>query len=105
MSVKLCSKCETTKPLIGGYYKAGNSWQKLCKVCHNSTRKSYTNTYRYVKKPIGFKKLSQDLQDKIIYDVHVRINFKDICIKYPELKHQSLTRWNRAGQIPEFIPI
>ena len=104
--VKFCISCEDVKPLEGGYYKAGKSWQKRCIKCHNKKRLDYTNNTKYKHKITGFKKLPEELQKKIIYDVYVKINFKDIFNKYnkeyPQLKHQTLLRWNRAGQIPKF---
>jgi len=106
--VKLCCVCGKVKPLEGGYYKAGKSYQKRCKICHNEKRLEYPITRKaYIPKKTGFKKLPEELQRKIIYDVYVRLNFKDITNKYkteyPQLKHQTLLRWNRLGQIPEYI--
>ena len=107
-SVKLCVKCQKVKPLEGGYYKAGKSWQKYCKICHNERRVEYGSTKIYKPKPTGFKKLPEELQKKIIYDVYVRVNFKDIWRKYkndyPQLKHQTLLRWNRLNQISPYTP-
>ena len=107
--VKLCSKCNIVKPLEGGYYKAGSYWQKLCKTCHNVSRMNYANNKPpYVRTPTGFKKLPEDLRKKIIYDVHVRVNFKDIWKKYkdeyPQIKHQTLCKWARLNQIPGYTP-
>jgi hypothetical protein len=104
--MKYCSKCEKVKELSGGFYKAGNSWQKLCKICHNERRIEYASNRVYIPKAIGFKKLPEDLQNRIIYDIYVRINFKDITNKYkteyPKLKHQTLLKWNREKQIPKY---
>jgi hypothetical protein len=105
-TVKLCSKCEKVKTLIGGFYKAGSSYQKLCKLCHNEKRLEYPNKQDYTAKPTGFLKLPEALRKKIIYDVHVQVNFKDIWKKYkteyPQVKHQTLLRWNRLGQVPDY---
>ena len=107
-NVKLCQSCNNIKPLDGGFYKAGNSYQKRCKLCHNKKRLDYpiTPNKNYERKPTGFIKLPEDLRNKIIYDIYVRVNFKDITKKYidvyPKLNHQSLLRWNRAGQIPKY---
>lgn len=106
--VKLCVKCNKVKPLEGGYYKAGKSWQKLCKICHNERRVEYKTSRNYIMKPTGFKKLPEELQKKIIYDVYVRVNYKDICRKYEKeynnvLKHQTLLRWARLNQIPKYV--
>ena len=104
--VKLSSKCSKVKDLAGGFYKAGKSWQKYCKICHNDRRSDYSNNRVYVAKPTGFKKLPEALQTKIIYDIHVRVNFKDIWRKYspehPKLRHQTLLRWAKLGQIPPY---
>ena len=104
--MKYCCKCEKVKELKGGFYKAGNSWQKLCKICHNERRIEYAQNNMYKPRPVGFKKLPEDLQKKIIYDIYVRINFKDIYNKYkdeyPQIKHQTLLKWNREKQIPTY---
>ena len=105
--VKLCTKCEKVKLLIGGFYKAGKSFQKYCKLCHNEKRVEYVSNRDYTPKPTGFLKLPEELRAKIIYDIHVQVNFKDIWKKYkdeyPQVKHQTLLRWNRAKQIPEYV--
>ena len=106
--VKLCTRCNEVKPLSEGFYRAGKSWQKYCKICHNEKRVEYKMTSSYKPKPTGFKKLPEELQKKIIYDIYVRVNFKDIWRKYkdeyPQIKHQTLLKWNRANQIPEYEP-
>ena len=108
--VKQCCECKKVKTLDDGYYKAGGSYQKRCKICHNEKRLEYPMSRKaYEPKKTGFKKLPEDLQKKIIYDVYVRINFKDIWKKYkteyPTLKHQTILRWNRLGQIEEYDPV
>ena len=102
-AVKLCVGCQATKNLSGGFYRAGNSWQKYCKPCHNTRRNNTPRVSKYVKKQTGFGKLSPELQEKIKYDIYVRINFKDISKRYPEVKYQTLLLWNRKKQIPKWI--
>ena len=106
-AVKLCIKCNKVKSLEFSYYRAGKSWQKLCKLCHNARRTDYKVSRNYIMKPTGFLKLPEELQKKIIYDVYVRVNYKDISRKYAAeynnlVKHQSLLRWARLGQIPAY---
>lgn len=106
-NVKLCVKCNEVKPLEGGFYKAGNrSYQKHCKTCHNIIRKEYQSKTPYISKGTGFKRLPEELRKKIEYDKYVKINFKNIYQKYkdeyPKLKYQTLLRWNRLGQIPNY---
>ena len=95
---KLCRNCEKVKPLETGYYKAGTSYQKYCIQCHNEKRRNYASTYKYTKKPKGFAKLPEELREKILYDISVRINYKEIAEKYG-LKYTTLLRWKRKGQI------
>ena len=106
--VKLCVKCEKVKPLQGGFYRAGTSWQKYCKICHNERRATYPKSIRtYTPKPTGFKRLPDELQKKIIYDVYVKINYKNITRKYEKeynIKHQTLLKWAKSGQIPKYEP-
>lgn len=109
LDVKLCSKCQKVKPLLTGYYKAGKSWQKFCKPCHNERRNEYENPTNYKKTPTGFMKLPEELRNKIIYDIYVRVNFKDIQKKYikeyPNMtSYITLLKWNKAGQIPKYDP-
>ena len=50
-NIKKCSGCSKIKSLEDGFYKAGNSWQKLCKLCHNESRCLYSQKGgNYVKK-------------------------------------------------------
>ena len=107
--VKLCNKCNKVKSLSTGFYKAGSSWQKYCKPCHNERRSEYDNPNHYTPRPIGFLKLPEELRNKIIYDIYVRVNFKDIQKKYkpeyPEMcSYITLLKWNKAGQIPTYDP-
>ena len=107
--VKLCQKCQEVKELKTGFYKSGEKcWQKYCKLCHNASRSKYATNTVYEKKPTGFNKLPEALQEKIKYDIYVKINFKDICKKYkteyPQVKYQTLLRLNREGKIPKYQP-
>ena len=95
---KLCRKCEKVKPLEGGFYKAGASYQKYCIPCHNERRYDYSHTYKYEKKPKGFSKLPEDIRKKILYDISVRINYKEIAEKYG-LKYNTLLSWKRKGNL------
>jgi len=106
-AVKLCIRCNSVKSLEINFYRAGPSWQKLCKICHNERRLEYKFTRAYVIRPTGFKKLPEELRKKIIYDVYVRLNYRDICRKYKDeyknlLKYQTLLRWANSGQIPKY---
>ena len=108
--VKYCGMCETVKPLEISYYKAGKSWQKYCKLCHNKKRREYTKSRTpYVSKKTGFSKLPEKLQKKIIYDIYIKINFKDIYNKYkdeyPQLKYQTLLYFNKHKQIEKYKPL
>jgi len=105
INVKLCVGCAKVKTLEGGFYRAGKSWQKFCKLCHNEKRNDYVhNGNNYKKKPTGFEKIPADLQKKIQYDIKVRINFKDIAEKYKNegIKYQTLLNWNKKGLIPKY---
>lgn len=104
IQVKLCIGCSKVKTLEGGYYKAGISWQKLCKLCHNEKRCEYVhNGSKYSKRPTGFNKIPLELQKKIQYDIKVRVNFRDIAEKYKHegIKYQTLLNWNKKG-IPAY---
>ena len=102
-SVKLCTKCQTVKPLIGGFYKAGPSWQKLCKICHNRKRTEYRlQATRYTPKLKGFNKLPLETQNKIKYDIHIKISYKKISTKY-NIKYPTLLSWKRKGIAPYMV--
>ena len=100
-NVKLCTGCGTVKNLETDYYKAGTSWQKLCKVCHNRGRGNY-NRIEYQRKPKGFDKLPEETQKKIIYDTYIKINFKKIAAKY-DVKYPTLLSWKKKGLIPAYV--
>lgn len=99
-NVKLCKNCNIVKPIEKEFYKAGKSYQKYCKICHNKKRNTYKNTSNYVKKGTGFNRLDEDLRNKIIYDIYVKTNFREIAKKYDGIKYQTLLIWNRKNQIP-----
>ena len=111
IDVKLCPKCNKVKPLENAYfYRAGTSWQKFCKPCHNNRRNEYPNPNHYKPRTKGFMKLPEELRNKIIYDIYVRVNFKDIYKKYikeyPDemCSYSSLLRWSNDKKIPKYDP-
>ena len=89
---KLCRNCNEVKDLEGGFYKAGTSWQKYCIPCHNRKRCDYGRTYKYEKRPTGFSKLPEDIRKKILYDISVRITYKEIAEKY-NINYKTLLSW------------
>lgn len=94
---KLCIECNVTKPLEGGYYKAGAYWQKRCKTCHNKLRtryrKGHVPTPRY-----GFAKLQPDVQASIKADIRSGHKKKVIAARY-DINYFALARWIRDGLI------
>jgi hypothetical protein len=88
--------CDVVKPLETGFYKAGKPsyHQKFCIPCHNIKRYDYANNRIYIPKPTGFAKLPEETRRKILYDISVRINYKEISEKYG-LKYQTLLTWKR----------
>jgi len=96
MKKKLCKNCNEVKILEEGFYRAGGSWQKYCIPCHNSKRCEYGRTYKYVKRPKGFEKLPEDLRNKILFDISVRITYKEISQKY-NIKYKTLLSWKKKG--------
>lgn len=104
IEIKLCVNCDKVKNLNTEFYKAGSSWQKLCKLCHNEKRNNYKHEgTKYIKKETGFFKLPLELQNKIKYNIKVKVNFKDIAEKYKNegVKYQTLLKWSKKG-IPEY---
>ena len=113
---KKCLECNEIKLLEGNFYKAGKNgknWQSYCIQCQNYIkRKQYKfqgSKGKYVKRLTGFLKYPKELQEKIIYDKHCRINFKDITDKYKEefpfINYYSLLKFNKNNQIPKYIEI
>lgn len=105
--VKFCAGCNKIKSLHDNFYKAGKvSYQKHCKTCHNVKRREYIKNNPYLLKGSGYKRLPKEIRDKIEYDRYIKINFKNIYKKhkdeYPKLNYQTLLRWHRQGQIPEY---
>ena len=100
---KLCRQCDTVKDLNGSnFYKAGNKekeyYQKYCIPCHNKNRNDYKASYKYEKKLKGFQKLPEETRNKILYDISVRINYKEISEKY-NLNYQTLCIWKRKNYL------
>ena len=93
-SNKYCRECKCSKP-FSDYYKAGNTYQVLCKKCHNKSRRKWkikkypSKRVKGNKKPIGFFKLSQDVQDSIIQDISEN-----------NIKYATFMLWRRKGKIP-----
>jgi hypothetical protein len=101
--VKMCSNCQVAKNLEEDFYKAGKSWQRYCKPCHNARRLDYPRQKaKRVLKLKGFAKLSEEIQNNIKYDIYVRIAFTDIARKY-DIKYSTLLSWKRKG-IPPHVP-
>ena len=101
--VKLCTKCGVVKTRTEGFYKSGNSWQKYCKPCHNKLRKGFKNSNKpYIFKKKGFAKLPTELQEKIKYDIHTKVSYKDISRKYEEINYLTLLSWKKKG-IPVYV--
>jgi hypothetical protein len=96
--MKLCRMCNEVKELEGGFYKAGTSYQRNCIPCHNIKRYDYPHKSNYKKKPKGFEKLDEDTRKKILYDISVKLNFKEIAKKY-DIKYNTILSWKRKGLI------
>lgn len=95
--MKLCEECNTVKDMEKDYYKAGLSYQRLCKPCHNQMRRKYKVSNKpYVPKPTGFDKLNEDMKKSILYDISVKVNYKKIAQKY-DIKYSTLCYWKRKG--------
>jgi len=92
---KFCSECKTFQP-IENFYKAGNYFQKRCKPCHNSLRKTYGGYH--VKTPTGFKKLAPELQQAVLVDITNKLSYRKIAAKHG-IKYPALLYWKRKGLI------
>jgi hypothetical protein len=99
--VKLCKGCGEVKELKTGYYKAGKYYQGKCKLCQNKNRHLYKLTNNYKKKGTGFGRLDKEIQDKIVYDIYVKISFKEISKKYG-IKYATLLSWKKKGLYPQY---
>ena len=95
-STKLCTGCSLTKS-HDDFYRAGEYLQKLCKPCHNKSRKNYHQKKKYVKKPTGFQKLEKKTRT-IIKNSIGKVPLKDIA-KENNVSYSTLCYWNRTGKI------
>ena len=93
---KLCRMCDKVKDLEGGFYKAGNSYQRNCIPCHNIKRYDYAHKYKYTKKVKGFQKLPEDIRKKILYDISIKLTYKEIADKY-KIKYTTLLSWKKKN--------
>lgn len=96
--VKLCKMCGEEKPVEECFYRAGISYQKYCKPCHNIHRKQYKVVSSYQKKGTGFSKLSEETQKDILQDINKDMTYKDIAKKY-NINYKSLLYWKSKGLI------
>ena len=104
-NVKLCVGCDEVKDLNTGFYRAGKSFQKRCKECHNKNRSNYSHNKKTKEKKVtGFLKLPEDIQEKIKYDLYVKISCKKICEKYG-LNYITFVRWRKSNKIPPYMPL
>lgn len=102
--IKHCKGCDRELPL-SEYYKAGSTYQSLCKQCHNTKRIEYHKThYQPHKKPIGFKALPEKTQEEVknmlnrgFNCVEIERAFKDFDIK--TLRAHNLRNWIKLGQL------
>jgi hypothetical protein len=100
--------CNIVKDLDNDFYDINKSKSKYCKPCHNKNRQKYRfqkpkskpKNKDKEKKPTGFLKLPQEIQDDIIYMISVKYTLKEIAEKYKEhLKYKSLCLWKRQNKI------
>lgn len=97
--MKLCEECNSVKDIEKDFYKAGKSYQRLCKPCHNSKRRNYKVSHKpYVPKETGFNKLSEEIRNSILYDISVKVNYKKIAKKY-DIKYSTLCYWKRNNTL------
>ena len=98
-TTKLCTGCNTLKTLSEDFYKAGEYYQRLCKVCHNATRKRFKRTVpKYVKRPRGFDKLSPERKEKIIDEYLSGKSMLDIA-RDNNIKYCSIRNWRKKGYL------
>jgi hypothetical protein len=99
-NLKLCKACNQIKNLDGDFYKAGPlCYQKYCKLCHNANRKNYaqnSNKPNHIKKVVGFQKIDEETRKKILHDISIKINYREIASKY-KIPYQTLVLWKRKN--------
>ena len=96
---KHCPECNTHKHLETEFYRAGQYYQKLCKICHNANRLNYSNNTRYEKRITGFKKLPQHKQDAITTAFNEKKPLKHIA-RENDISYMTLRSWVKKNQIP-----
>jgi hypothetical protein len=99
--MKTCPDCEETKEkCTENFYRAGKSWQRRCKPCHNANRKQYRVKSTYVKKGTGFSKLPQETQEAIKLSISNKSTYKKIAQEHG-IKYSTLCMWKRTGKLSE----
>ena len=113
-TTKYCRGCKETLSLKNCFYTSrNNSYQALCKSCHNIARRSHARNTE-IKKPTGFQKLSLETQESIIKDMFYYNKFKEeqgwdyniskIIRKYNDIKYHNFMNWLKKGKIPTYTP-
>lgn len=97
VGVKQCKGCKFVRHLTTGFYRAGNSYQSLCKTCHNSSRGNYLRSKKlYIKRPTGFAKLSPTVQKEIKLAIQSGTPYLDIA-KTHGIPYITLMTWKKRG--------
>ena len=111
-TTKYCRGCKETLCVKTCFYISRvNSYQALCKVCHNKVRNEHARNTQ-IKKPTGFQKLSIETQESIIKDMFYYNKFKEeqgwdyniskIIRKYNDIKYHNFMNWIKKGKIPTY---
>ena len=89
--MKSCKGCGETKPLVDNFYRAGKTYQSLCKPCHNKTRVNYSKNGP--RKLRGFDALPEDRQNQIKEDAKIMTS-KDAAEKNG-IKYRTFLLWRK----------
>ena len=89
----ICNLCGIDKPL-DGFYKSGPNAYRKCKVCMKASRDA-----KMVYKVLGFKRLSEEKQKKILDLYKDRTNKVKAIATECEVNYSTLLHWIHTNQI------
>jgi RNase P subunit RPR2 len=101
--VKWCKGCNEVKD-VNEFYKQTNKkyLQTYCKKCSNADRYKYKRKkVEYKSKKKTFFDLHKEIQESILYDLHVKKTKKSITTKN-NINYQRFLRWVKKDTFPKY---
>ena len=109
MTTKYCKDCDEVKVRVEHFYRAGTSWQRRCKPCHNAHReknrkaKPLVNRYipvdpaHYKIRKNGFEMLPLETKQGVLKYLDT-MPLTTLAKKF-DIKYNTLRSWKHRGHL------